>query len=86
MKYADFNWKTKTGATVTMDLACTITPSENFTVNAPATILDGQSYILRVNNGGTAYTMTLGTNMTNPYGTDLTLTAGGIDQFVFLAI
>ena len=30
--------------------------------------------------------MTLGTNMTNPYGTSLTLTAGGIDQFVFLAI
>lgn len=69
-----------------MDLACTITPSSNFTVNAPSTIIDGQSYILRVNNGSTAYTMTLGTNMTNPYGTSLTLTAGGVDQFVFLAI
>jgi hypothetical protein len=30
--------------------------------------------------------MTLGTGMTNPYGTDLTLTAWGVDQFVFLAI
>lgn len=76
MKYSDFNWVAKTGSTITMDLACTITPSANFTVNAPASIKDGQSYILRVNNGSTAYTMTLGNNMTNPYGTSLTLTAG----------
>lgn len=61
MKYSDFNWQAKSGATVTLDLACTITPSANFTVNAPSTIKDGQSYILRVNNGSTAYTMTLGT-------------------------
>lgn len=86
MAYADFNWQSKSWATVTLDLASTITPSANFTVNAPSTIKDGQTYILRVNNWATAYTMTLWTNITNPYGTDLTLTAGWIDQFVFLAI
>ena len=86
MSYSDFNWASKSWATVTLDLASTITPSANFTVNAPSTIKDGQTYILRVNNWSTAYTMTLGTNVTNPYGTDISLTADWIDQFVFLAI
>ena len=84
--YSDFNWQTKTWATFTLDLASTITPSANFTVNAPATLKDWQTYILRVNNGATAYTMTLWTGITNPFGTSLTLTANGVDQFVFLAI
>ena len=86
VKYSDFNWKTKTGATVTLDLASTITPSADFTINAPSTIIDWQSYILRVNNGSTAYNMTLGTNITNPFWTSISLTAWWIDQFVFLAI
>ena len=86
MSYSDFNWASKSWATVTLDLASTITPSANFTVNAPSTIKDGQTYILRVENWSTAYTMTLWTNVTNPYGTDITLTADWIDQFVFLAI
>ena len=86
MLYSDFNFQNKTWATITLDLASTITPSANFTVNAPSTIKDWQTYILRVNNGSTAYTMTLGTNITNPYGTDLTLTADWFDQFVFLAV
>ena len=30
--------------------------------------------------------MTLGTGIINPYSTDTTLTANGVDQFVFLAI
>ena len=86
MSYTDFNWVAKTWATITLDLASTYTPSANFTVNAPSTIKDGQTYILRVENWSTAYTMTLWTNVTNPYGTDITLTADWIDQFVFLAI
>lgn len=67
MAYSDFSWKARSGTTITLDLACTITPTANFTVNAPATIKDGQSYILRVNNQSTAYTMTLGTGITNPF-------------------
>lgn len=86
MNYSDFNWQAKTWATITLDLASTYTPSADFTVNAPATIKDWQTYILRVNNESTAYTMTLWTNVTNPFGTDITLTDYWIDQFVFLAI
>lgn len=86
MSYSDFNWQAKTWATITLDLASTYTPSADFTVNAPATIKDWQTYILRVNNESTAYTMTLWTNVTNPFGTDITLTDYWIDQFVFLAI
>ena len=86
MEYADFNWASKTWATITLDLNSTITPSANFTVNAPSTIKDWQVYVLRVDNWATAYTMTLGTNITNPYSTSTTLTANWIDQFVFLAI
>ena len=86
MLYSDFNFQSKTWATVALDLTSTITPSVNFTVNAPSTIKDWQSYLLRVNNWSTTYTMTLGTNITNPYGVDTTLTADWIDQFTFLAI
>ena len=86
MSYSDFWWQAKTWATITLDLASTYTPSANFTVNAPSTIKDWQTYILRVNNGATAYTMTLWTNVTNPFDTDITLTANWVDQFVFLAI
>ena len=86
MLYQDFNWVTKTWATVTLDINSTITPSANFTVNAPSTIKDWQIYILRVTNWATAYTMTLGTWITNPYSTSTTLTANWVDQFVFQAI
>ena len=86
IRYPDYNWVNKTWATVTLDLDSTITPSANFTVNAPASIKDGQEYVLRVDNWATAYTMTLGSNITNPYSVDLTLTANGIDQFSFLAV
>ena len=86
MLYADFNWVTKTWATVTLDLNSEITPSANFTVNAPSTIKDWQIYVLRVTNWVTAYTMTLGTGITNPQSVDTTLTANWVDQFVFLAV
>ena len=86
MKYNDFNFQNKSWAIVTLDLSTSITPGSNFTINAPSSIKDWQRYILRVNNWSTAYTMTLGTNVTNPYGVDISLTADWIDQFVFLAI
>ena len=86
MLYADFNWVTKTWNSITLSLNSTITPSANFTVNAPATIQDWQIYILRVVSWATAYTMTLGTWITNPYSTSTTLTANYTDQFVFQAI
>lgn len=86
MKYVDFNFQSKSWNNITLDFASTITPSADFTVNAPSEIKDWQTYILRVNSWATAYTMTLGTNITDPYEWDLTLSANGIDQFVFLAV
>ena len=86
MAYSDFNFQTKSWASFNLDLASTITPSQNFTINAPSEIKDGQTYILRVNNWDTAYTMTLGTNIINPYSTPTTLTANWLDQFIFLAV
>lgn len=85
MCYADYNWSSKSWATVTLSLNSTITPSANFTVDKPSTIKEWQIYTLRVNNWSTAYTMSLGTGISNPWGTDLTLTPSGTDQFVFLA-
>lgn len=84
--YADFNWVTASWSTVTMDMSTQITPSVNFTVNAPSTIKEWQTYILRVTNGATAYTMTLGTDITNPNSVSTTLTANKTDQFVFLGV
>ena len=86
MLYADFNWASKTWATVTLDLNSTITPSANFTVNAPSTIKDWQMYVLRVTQWATVYTMTLWTNVTNPYGESLTMSAYTVNQFSFLAV
>lgn len=86
MLYQDFNWVTKTWATITLDFNSVIEPSANFTVNAPSTIKDWQIYILRVESGATAYTMTLGTWITNPYSESTTLTANKIKLFTFLAI
>lgn len=84
MKYSDFNWVTASWSAVTMDMSTQITPTENFTVTAPSTIKEWQTYILRVTNGATAYTMTLGTWITNPSSASTTLTANSTDQFVFL--
>lgn len=86
MLYADYNWVTKTGSAITMNLNSVIEPSANFTVYAPNFIKDWQIYLLRVNNGATAYTMTLGSHITNPYSVDTTLKANSINQFTFLAV
>lgn len=84
MNYSDFNFVTWSWATVTLWLSTKIVPAANFTVNAPATVKDWQYYLLRVENWATVYTMTLGTNITNPYNVDATLSANDIDMFVFL--
>lgn len=86
MEYSDFNFSTLTWASINLDLSTDYTPSANFTINKPSTLQDWQTYILRVNNGATAYTMTLGSWISNPYSTSLTLTPNAIDMFVFLAV
>lgn len=86
MRYADFNFTTESWGSVVLGLRTEISPSQNFTVAPPATVKDGQTYILRVTNGATAYTMALTWGITNPYSVPLTLTANNTDQFEFLAV
>lgn len=85
MLYSDFWWETLTWASVTLALRSEIAPSANFTVNKPNDLKDWQFYVLRVITWATAYTMTLGTDVTNPYSEDLTLSANTIANFTFLA-
>lgn len=61
-----------------------ITPTENFTINV-GTVIPWMTYAVFINTGATAYTMSLGTNVTNPYYEDLTLTANKKTVAVFLA-
>lgn len=84
MSYSDFYWDTESWASITLSLSTEISPTANFTVNAPVTIEEWQVYILRVTNWATAYTMTLWTNISNTQWTDTTLTANATDMFVFL--
>lgn len=86
IRWMDFYFNTPTGNNITVWLSTDYTPTGDFTINAPTTIKDGQTYILRVNNWDTAYTMTLGTNIDNMQGTDLSLTPNATDMFVFLAV
>lgn len=87
MEYPDFNFVEKTGASIELDLSSKIVePSADFTINAPQEIKDWQIYILRVDNAATVPTMTLGTNITNPYSVDLSLSPSKTDTFAFLAV
>lgn len=86
MKYEDFEFASKSWASVVLDLSSTITPTSNFTVNVPTEIKEWQIYVLRVTNWATSYTMTLWGWITNPRWTSLSLTANTTDQFVFYAV
>lgn len=61
-----------------------------FTLTAPATLLDGEEYVIRINNLYDAVTawdeIVLGTWFSDPWNTDLSLSSYASDQFVFLAI
>ena len=86
MKYADFEWKTLTGNSVVIqDIDNNITPASNFTVSA-GTVKPGIEYVLRVNTGNTAYTMTLGTGIQNPNSYSTELKPNTINQFKFIAL
>jgi len=85
MYYNNFNWVTKTWSSFDLDLSSKYVPTWNFTVNAPSDIKEWQTYLLRVDNWATAYTMSLWNWITNLQWTDITLTPNAIDMFVFLA-
>lgn len=85
VSYADFETATSVWATVTLSYMTTqITPSSDFTVTC-WTVKEWMQYILRINSWATAYTMTLGTGITNPFWETLTLTANKMTTVVFFA-
>lgn len=86
MRWMDFYRQTKTWNSIILDLNTEYNPTWDFTVNAPSTIKEWQTYILRVNNWATVYTMTLGNGINNIQGTNINLTPNATDMFVFLAI
>ena len=61
-------------------------PASNFTLTKPATLKDGEEYVLRTISWATAYTITLWTGFTNPRNVSLALSQRATDQFVFIAI
>ena len=83
------SWITKTVSSWEIELGIRTlvnNPSSNFTLTKPATLIDGEEYILRVNNWSTARTITLWTWFTNPHNINLTLSTDATDQLVFLSI
>lgn len=86
IRYSDFYWVTKTGSQFNLELSTEITPEEDFVVDVPTEIEEGQIYVLRVNNWSTSYVMTLGNNITNPKNTSIALNPSTTDTFVFLAV
>ena len=85
MSYEDFEWVTLTwNSLVIENISNNVTPTGNFTVSA-GTLKPGIEYVLRVNTGNTAYTMTLGTGVTNPNGYSTELTPNKVNQFKFIA-
>lgn len=67
------------------NLTTVFTPTENFTLSC-WNVLPWMSYIIRLTSWATAYTMTLGASITNPYNETLTLTASKTTTIVLLAI
>jgi len=86
IKDSDFWINTATTwATLTIsNYTTSFTPSENFSIVA-WTVKEWMQYIVRLTSWATAYTMTLGTWITNPYGEALTLTANKTTTVVFFA-
>ena len=85
-KYSDFEFETATSwATLTIsDFNTEFTPTQNFTI-AAWTVKEWMQYIVRINNWATAYTMTLWIGITDPYDSDITLTANAVTTLVLLA-
>lgn len=83
---SSFQFETATSwATLTInDFNTVFVPTSDFTI-ACWTVLEWMQYIVRIDSWATAYTMTLGTWVTNPFTEDLTLTASKMTTIVLLA-
>lgn len=87
MQYQDFEFGAdKSGSIIVLWLSTNVVPNSNFTIQAPTTLKDWQTYKLRIECGATAYTMFLWWNVLNPYWVDLTLKPSHINMFTFVAV
>lgn len=88
MLYSDFNYIEQSGSSIELALCTKVNVTGDFTINAPSDLKEWQAYYLRVINPDWEgpYTMSLGSNVTNPMLVDLTLSEGFIDIFVFMAV
>lgn len=87
MDTSDFTPSAWSGSSITFSWTTytrEITPSENFSLVC-GTVTAWMTYILMIHSGATAYTMSLWTGVTNPYGESLTLTANKESVLVLLA-
>lgn len=66
MQYADFKRINKQWDFTIDNLRIYTTPTSNFTISAWTGLKEWQTYILRINQWNTAYSVTLWTNITNP--------------------
>ena len=86
--WADYWWVTKTISWWEIELwlrTLVNQPTWNFTLTAPANLIDWEEYAIRIVND-IGYIMTLGTWFTNPFNVNLDLSSFATDQFVFLSI
>lgn len=86
MKWSDFHWISSSAVNLTLSLSVDYTPTDDFIVNAPTTIEEWQTYILRVNNWNTVYSMVLWNWINNNQWANTSLTQNATDMFVFLAV
>lgn len=86
VEYSDFEIATATSwATLTIsDLTTEFVPTVDFTMSA-WTVKEWMQYIVRLDSWAIAYTLTLGTGITNPFWEDLTLTASKMTTVVLFA-
>ena len=87
--WTDYSWVEKTISNSEIEIwlrTIVKKPTSNFTLTKPATLSDGEEYVIRTISAWTSYTITLWTWFTNPRNVDLSLSQRATDQFVFVAI
>lgn len=83
--YNKFLWQTVSWSEITINnFSMDLTPTQNFTIKC-GTVKEWMQYVLEIHTGATAYTMTLWTWITNPFGEKLELTANKMTSIIFLA-
>lgn len=83
--FDDYSFQLASGNTITIQSLWTkVWPMDDFEIEAWV-VKEGMYYTLRIDSSSTAYTMTLGTGISNPYWESLTLTADKTTTVIMLA-